>query len=511
MQVIRFIMASRQLVVIGLILNLVVLGLLWVTSEISAPQIRRKEWQLYERSPKIPIYTSPSWQEYLLRGRFDRNHQKIERQNNYCELAAEWQSANPIVLDEEGRMTRKQKLVFSDYAPGNLVLSAAAETAKFVLKGHSIHMDKATTNWEPLDPSTRIFLHKTPGWHLYHRIGTEFLCKGQRYNHIPGHEHIVNKDEFARLNYEYGLHYADRPQCFQAWEFMPLTYDLKRKDDCKAFLNELESDTDLKRIKWIRKVSRNSHNAEGVDIVDEVLARSLLEKYRSGCPDKKRLIVQKYIDDPLLVQGRKFDFRIYMLIANVDPLIVLYYDGFLRVSMVNFDNYSQEAYAHITNTALAKDYVKDRIDKEELLEEQMWTMQEFEDYMVEQGLVQKGWLATYVRPYMRRSMLHIARMSYSNLMHHPGVFELYGVDFLFDSKLHLWFLEINRSPAMQATTEEKGRIQGNLIQQMLDIEFALLAGEGVDRAIEESDFEWVYDGRKADMSQYHGLLTADCL
>jgi hypothetical protein len=504
-------MQRRHVVLVGLAFNLLVLLYLSKTDLPATALIRRKSWQNFERSPAIPYYASPSWFEYLELSKFERSHQKITRQDDYCLIVAQWQSQNPLKFDSNGRIDQDSRVVFSDYPLGNLVGIVISEVARKTMRGHSINMDKALTRWEPLDPAIRLFLHKTPQWHLYHRIGSEFLCEGQRYNHIPGHEHIIHKDEFARLAYEYGLHYADRPECFKAWEFMPLTYDLNRKDDCETIVKLLEDDTDRKRIKWIRKKSRNSHNGEGVSIVDQALAEQLIAKYKGACPEKKQMIMQKYITDPLLVEGRKFDFRIYMLVANVEPLIVLYYDGFLRVSLVDFDSYSEEAFAHITNTALAKEYVKNRDDSEELLDEQMWTMQEFETYMVEQGLVPQGWLEDYVRPYMRRTMLHIARMAYPKVMHHPGVFELYGVDFMFDSQLHLWFLEINRSPSMQATTEEKGRLQSNLISQMMEIEFALLAGQGVDEAIEQSDFQWVYDGRRTDMSQYHGLLAAECI
>jgi hypothetical protein len=504
-------MGLKYAALVGLTLNLLVILLLSWTEPLPYPQTRRKAWQVYERSPKTPYYASPAWFEYLAQANFLDDHQKISRQNDYCELTAQYQGDHPLELSSTGRLSKASRVVYTDYPRGNLVRDVISEVAVKTMKDHALRTDEALTDWAVLDPAIRLFLHKTPGWHLRHRIGTEFLCEGQRYNHIPGHEHIVNKDEFARIAFEYGQHFADRPECFQVWEFMPLTYDLHREADCTEFARLLEEDSDLKRIKWIRKKSRNSHNAEGVSIVDEALHHTLMAKYSKQCPEKKRFIVQKYIADPLLVEGRKFDFRIYMLVASVEPLVVLYHDGFLRVSLADFDNYSQEAYAHITNTALAKDYARHRDDEEELLDDQMWTMEEFEAYMIGQGLVSEGWLGAYVRPYMRRAMLHIARMAYPVLMHHPGVFELFGVDFMFDSQLHLWFLEINRSPSMQATTEEKGRLQRDVIAHMIDIEFALLTGQRVDEAIEESGFEWVYDGRRGDMSQYHGLLEESCL
>lgn len=36
--------------------------------------------------------------------------------------------------------------------------------------------------------------------------------------------------------------------------------------------------------------------------------------------------MQEYISNPLLVNGYKFDFRVYVLVLQVDPLIVYVYD-----------------------------------------------------------------------------------------------------------------------------------------------------------------------------------------
>jgi len=58
---------------------------------------------------------------------------------------------------------------------------------------------------------------------------------------------------------------------------------------------------------------------------------------------KKPLIAQEYISNPLLLDlGNKFDFRIYMLIASTNPLIVYYHDGFIRASLDVYDKYSND-------------------------------------------------------------------------------------------------------------------------------------------------------------------------
>ena len=53
-------------------------------------------------------------------------------------------------------------------------------------------------------------------------------------------------------------------------------------------------------------------------------------------------------------------------------------------------------------------------------------------------------------------MLHLTRMHYEKFMRHPGVSELFGVDYMFDDDMNLWYLEVARSPAMMATSVEKG-------------------------------------------------------
>lgn len=71
--------------------------------------------------------------------------------------------------------------------------------------------------------------------------------------------------------------------------------------------------------------------------------KRLRRKYENGelCGEiVDNILMQQYISNPLVIDDRKFDFRIYMLVASTNPLIVYYHDGFLRISLTKYDKNS---------------------------------------------------------------------------------------------------------------------------------------------------------------------------
>lgn len=84
-----------------------------------------------------------------------------------------------------------------------------------------------------------------------------------------------------------------------------------------------------------------------------------MTKRSEGINPNDHMIVQEYIDHPLLIDDLKFDFRIYVLIKNIQPLkIFMYPEGLARLATVkyrpphknNFDNLMM----HLTNYAINK-------------------------------------------------------------------------------------------------------------------------------------------------------------
>ena len=97
---------------------------------------------------------------------------------------------------------------------------------------------------------------------------------------------------------------------------------------------------------FIEKIGYGAHRANGVFIFDDKRETEIKKTFDSGrkCGEVtgEPTVMQKYIADPLLIEGHKFDFRIYLLIASTNPLIAYYHDGFLRLSLHLYDKDSTD-------------------------------------------------------------------------------------------------------------------------------------------------------------------------
>lgn len=73
---------------------------------------------------------------------------------------------------------------------------------------------------------------------------------------------------------------------------------------------------------------------------------------------KESYVISKYLEDPLLIGGRKFDLRIYVLVTSYRPLKVYLYElGFARFCVEKYSNDFNERenmFIHLTNVAIAK-------------------------------------------------------------------------------------------------------------------------------------------------------------
>ena len=128
---------------------------------------------------------------------------------------------------------------------------------------------------------------------------------------------------------------------------MPLTFILPK--EYVSFL-EIFSDLEDKEGKlnyWIMKPAAQSRG-RGISLVNDI------SQVTYGEP----MVMQRYIKNPLLLNGYKFDLRIYVLVTSVNPIeIFIYKEGFGRFSTAPFTldpTDKANKYIHLTNYSINK-------------------------------------------------------------------------------------------------------------------------------------------------------------
>ncbi len=323
-------------------------------------------------------------------------------------------------------------------------------------------------------------------------LGVQYSCLSQSSNAIPGHDRLFRKDYISEGVVAYADSYKSRPHCFNYDKFFPETYILYHEQACKDFFKMFKSQAyqELKKerggIVYMRKIGANVHQGMGVFPIDDKEEAKILEMYKGGdlCGEyKANNIIQYFVYNPLLLYGHKFDFRIYMLVASSNPVISYYYDGFLRVSLHEYTPKSKELGALLTNTALsksafgqaAKDGTYKGMTEAELKDFHLWNFQRLENYLYENGVVtDRNWLDNYLRPEFRKALAHLVRMSQHSFKKFSSVYHLFGMDFMLDANLNLWFIEANASPALEGFSNEMKDHVTNMLKDHYEIIYGLL-------------------------------------
>jgi len=74
-----------------------------------------------------------------------------------------------------------------------------------------------------------------------------------------------------------------------------------------------------------------------------------------------------------------------------------------------------------------------------------------------------------LRVEMRKAMLHLMRMTSQDFLMHPDLFGYFGVDFLLDDDLHMWFLEIVDQPGLLSKTPEMTKVTDETFSNLLNM------------------------------------------
>ncbi|XP_065265393.1 tubulin polyglutamylase TTLL7 [Emys orbicularis] len=263
----------------------------------------------------------------------------------------------------------------------------------------------------------------------------------QRINHFPGMGEICRKDFLARNMTKM---IKSQPQ---EYSFIPRTWIFPA--EYMQFQNYVKELKKKRRQKTFIVKPANGAMGHGISLIRNG------EKLQA----QDHLIVQEYLDKPFLMEGYKFDLRVYILVTSCDPLkIFLYHDGLVRMGTEKYhppsDSNLSQLYMHLTNYSVNKhnehferDETEDKGSKRSI----KW----FTEFLQTNHLdVSKFWndiseLVVKTLIVAEPHVLHAYRMCRPGQA--PGsdsvCFEVLGFDILLDRKLKPWLLEINRAPS----------------------------------------------------------------
>ncbi|CCW64978.1 unnamed protein product [Phytomonas sp. EM1] len=176
-------------------------------------------------------------------------------------------------------------------------------------------------------------------------------------------------------------------------------------------------------------------------------------------------IVSRYIANPLLIGGKKFDLRLYVLVTSFKPLVAYFHRaGFARFCATKYVGDQTSGHhlgSHLTNVALQKG------DKHyNTTHGGKWSLKNFLLYV-----------QAHYGPYIASSLslriefliFHSLQAVSSVMLNDKHCFELYGYDILIDENVMPHLIEVNASPSLSTTTLADRLLKEEVLTDMLKI------------------------------------------
>ena len=373
----------------------------------------------------------------------------------------------------------KVKTLFKDYpvtpfppptvaAPSNSIICSVKLSAKNAHKNASV--DVQSLGYDLITRSAS---------YTSHTITLSLDSAGLRtHNKLEHNYHLTNKKS---LFFSMKAYY--RATGKDPFSVIPLTFHIKdgaADPDFNLFLRKYrEIDRKLKRDDdgeavgniWIVKPGENTNRGTGISVFSTLSEIKAEVSTRSVCPitgQRRTFILQKYLETPLLVHKRKFDIRCYGLMTCINGVVQGYYykEGYLRTSSREFDLADvSDRFVHLTNDAVQKhceDY--GRFESGNKL-----SYSDFQRYL---DIHYPGTsVPTEILPQIKQAVKDTFMAAFAKVNSDKRLFsfEVLGYDFMVDTNMKVWLIEVNTNPCLELSSPLLARI----IPAMLDNAFRI--------------------------------------
>lgn len=320
-------------------------------------------------------------------------------------------------------------------------------------------------------------------------LGYELITKADNFTHLIA-KHNYHAPELKIHNkIEHNYHLSNKKALFynlvryytalgmDPFDYIPVTFHVKNGENDPVFAEfeekfwefdkQLEESGKKIANLWIIKPGENTNRGNGITVASD-LPQVKEELRNNPCPStgKHTHIIQKYIEKPYLINKRKFDIRCYAMISCINGTLqgYFYQEGYLRTSSKNFSLNNTNKYVHLTNDAVQKksdDYGKfEKANKMSYLD--------FQRYLDNHHPGKPNFL-TEVLPKIRKIIKDTIQAVFlridTNKRGHS--FEIFGYDFILDSALKPWLLEVNTNPCLELSSTHLARIIPAMVDNSL--------------------------------------------
>ncbi|XP_076199873.1 polyglutamylase complex subunit TTLL1 isoform X1 [Aptenodytes patagonicus] len=289
------------------------------------------------------------------------------------------------------------------------------------------------------------------------------LSDDQIVNHFPNHYELTRKDLMVKNIKRYrkelekeGSPLAEKDENgkYIYLDFVPVTFMLPA--DYNLFVEEFRKNPSST---WIMKPCGKAQG-KGIFLINKL---SQIKKWSRDSKtssfvsqsSKEAYVISLYINNPLLIGGKKFDLRLYVLVSTYRPLrCYMYKLGFCRFCTVKYTPSTSELdnmFVHLTNVAIQK-----HGDDYNHIHGGKWTVSNLRLYLEStRGKEVTNKLFDEIHWIIVQSLKAVAPVM-NNDKH---CFECYGYDIIIDDKLKPWLIEVKLHKIPEETSFSFHRIK----------------------------------------------------
>jgi tubulin polyglutamylase TTLL1/tubulin monoglycylase TTLL3/8 len=317
------------------------------------------------------------------------------------------------------------------------------------------------------------------------------------YNKIEVNQYLANKKGLYK-----SLKFYYESLGLKLFTYHPITFHVKQFGDLEfekfsesfAVFEKRKMKKKGKNI-WIVKPGENSNRGRGIKVCKNL--QEIKEVLRDNSEQNRTSIVQKYMEKPFLLHGRKFDIRCFALITCINGVLqgYFYVDGYIRTSCAEFSlKDTENNYIHLTNDAIQKhseDYGKfEDNNKLSYKELQRYLDQHHSDKKLNFFSNTLPQIKNIVKDTIQAVFLKIDPNRRRNSM------EIFGYDFMLDHKLKPWIIEVNTNPCLELSSSYLSYLipamVENALRISLDSNFPSGVGKNQFEPLAENRFELIF-------------------